>query len=237
MGSLDTAAAHRASRWAAVVVSSALLLGVAGCGSGSGPTEQADAPVVPAGQDAAQPAVESAGGGAENQPPAETTTDSEALAEFAGVVRPPLAEAARPVRVLMPRLKIDAILDPLRLDSERVLIPPKYGRAGWYAAGPEPGEAGRAVVAGHVDSKTGPDVFAALNRARTGDRIVVKLADGSTLRFVVERVEAHAQKRFPTAQVYGGPKKRAEIRLITCTGDYVNGRYQDNLIVFGTLVR
>lgn len=137
----------------------------------------------------------------------------------------------------MPNLGIDAALDPLHLDAKRVLVPPQYGRAGWYEAGPEPGEAGRAVVAGHVDSKTGPDVFAALHRARKGDRILVELADGSTVRFVVDRVEAHAQDNFPTARVYGGPKRRAELRLITCTGAYVGGRYQENLIVFATLIR
>lgn len=226
---------------------SGLLLGLTtGCGSESDPAEQAraESPVASAEQDAAQPAVErpakpqaGAETPAEPEAEAESTTDAGSLPEFAGVVRPPLSEAPRPVRVLMPRLNIDAALDPLRLDAKRVLVPPKYGRAGWYAAGPEPGEAGRAVVAGHVDSKTGPDVFAALSRARKGDRIVVKLADGSTLRFSVDRVEAHSQKNFPTSQVYGGPKKRAEIRLITCTGAYVNGRYQDNLIVFGTLTR
>ncbi|MBA3744582.1 MAG: class F sortase [Sporichthya sp.] len=135
----------------------------------------------------------------------------------------------------MPRLEIDAALDPLHLDAKRVLVPPAYGRAGWYQAGPEPGEAGRSVIAGHVDSKTGPDVFAALARARKGDRIVVKLADGSMVRFVVDRVETHPQDEFPTAQVYGGQKRRPELRMITCTGAYVGGRYQDNLIVFATL--
>ena len=220
---------------------SGLVLGLTtGCGPEFQPADQARAasPGVSAERGAAQPQAElEAELAAQPQRPAEAEVSPATGGEVAGAARPPLAEAAPPVRVQMPRLNIDAALDPLHLDAKRVLVPPKYGRAGWYAAGPEPGEAGRAVVAGHVDSKTGPDVFAALSRARKGDRIVVKLADGSTLRFAVDRVEAHSQKNFPTSQVYGGPKKRAEIRLITCTGAYVNGRYQDNLIVFGTLIR
>lgn len=155
------------------------------------------------------------------------------------VAAAPRGDLARPTRILLPRLGIDAALDPLYLNQKRVLVPPRYGRAGWYKAGPEPGEGGRAVIAGHVDSKTGPDVFAALDRARRGDRILVRLADGSTVRFAVERVEQHAQSRFPTARVYGGPTSHAKLRLITCTGAYdrARGRYLDNLIVFATLVR
>ena len=188
---------------------------VAGCGGGDDPVQSVAA-----------------------APPAGTTTKAEVRSDASrAVAAAPSGDVARPVRVRIPELNIDAALDPLHLDAKQVLVPPEYGRAGWYEDGPEPGEAGRAVVAGHVDSKTGPDVFAALHRARKGDRILVKLADGSTVRFAVDRVETHAQDDFPTAQVYGGPRQRAELRLITCTGAYVGGRYQDNLIVFATRIR
>ncbi|WP_367186672.1 class F sortase [Sporichthya sp.] len=103
----------------------------------------------------------------------------------------------------IPRLGIDATLQPLHLGPNGELVPPDYGKAGWYKAGPEPGEPGepgRAVVAGHVDSKTGPDVFAALRNARPGDRIRVRLADGSTVTFVVSAVETHPRSRFPTSR-------------------------------------
>lgn len=145
----------------------------------------------------------------------------------------PTADVARPLDVRIPRLGIDAVLDPLRLDSAGALRPPAYGRAGWYAAGPEPGEIGRAVIAGHLDSKSGPDVFAALRGARRGDRVLVRLADGSTVPFVVYAREVHPQTDFPTARVYGDDR-RPELRLITCAGRYdrARGGYQDNLIVF-----
>lgn len=150
-----------------------------------------------------------------------------------------LAEAPRPVRVRVPALRIDAAMQPLLRDGTGVLVPPEYGRAGWYEAGPEPGELGRAVIAGHVDSRTGPDVFVNLRRASAGDRVLVDLADGSTLTFVVDSVGLYAKDEFPTARVYGGTHRRAEVRLITCGGPYLRsqGGYQDNVVVFGHLVR
>ena len=57
-------------------------------------------------------------------------------------------------------MSISAKLAPLHLGATGELVPPAYGVAGWYRAGPEPGELGRSVIAGHVDSRDGPDVFA-----------------------------------------------------------------------------
>lgn len=145
-----------------------------------------------------------------------------------------LVDAAEPVAVRVPRLGISAGLAPLVLDAARELMPPPYGTAGWYRRGPEPGEAGRAVIAGHVDSRSGPDVFYSLRQARRGDRIVVDLADGTRVPFVVQRVGSYPKAEFPTTSVYGGPRKLAELRLITCGGAYDRSRggYQDNVVVF-----
>ncbi len=166
--------------------------------------------------------------------PARSATAKEPDAVWA----PGMPDAPTPRRVALRRLGIDAALDPLVLDGTRELLPPEYGRAGWYENGPEPGEPGRVVIAGHVDSKTGPDVFAALARARPGDRIEIKLADGSSVTYRVRAVEVHPRNDFPTDRVYGGPGERAELRLITCTGKYdrARGGYQDNVVVFAELV-
>ena len=145
------------------------------------------------------------------------------------------AQEGDPVRVRMPRLKIDAGMQVLEIDRvTSELAPPDYGTAGWYKAGPEPGEPGRAVVAGHRDSAKGPDVFHPLQKARKGDKIVVDTAEGEKVTFVVTGVELHRRDAFPTDRVYGGPRKAAELRLITCGGKYVKskGGYQSNVIVF-----
>ncbi|GAA0632830.1 class F sortase [Sporichthya brevicatena] len=146
-------------------------------------------------------------------------------------------QVADPARVAVPRLGISAALSPLSLGADGELIPPDYGSAGWYRNGPEPGETGRAVIAGHVDSRTGPDVFADLRNARPGDRIVVDLVDGTAQEFVVDDVGLYAKSAFPTADVYG-PSTERELRLITCGGEYDRDRggYQSNVVVFAHAV-
>ena len=179
------------------------------------------------------------GGSASDVPIAAATTPVVATSAPTPLPSPtPARQLARPVQVRIPRLGIDARMDPLHTDTAGALVPPRYGRAGWYAAGPEPGEPGRAVIAGHVDSRSGPDVFAALRGAHRGDRVVVRLADGSVRTFLVYASEEYAKTAFPTARVYGGKRNQAELRLITCAGPYDRSRggYQDNLLVFARLL-
>ena len=108
--------------------------------------------------------------------------------------------------------------------------------AGWYEAGPEPGESGAAVIAGHVDTDVAPDVFYGLGDALPGQRIRVRLQDGTTLRFRVTAVGQFPRDHFPTKRVYGHTD-RPELRLITCGGDFdpVAGHYKDNFVVFASL--
>ncbi|MGL5810906.1 MAG: class F sortase [Nocardioides sp.] len=153
----------------------------------------------------------------------------------ASVDAPTPMAVAPPESVSVPARGIDARLDPLELDSDGVLTPPAYGRAGWYSDGPEPGESGAAVIAGHLDSRAGPDVFAALSRVRPGDRIVIHRTDRTVVRFQVTRVKQYPQGRFPSRQVYADTE-HAELRMITCAGAYdrTEGRYTNNLVVFAT---
>ena len=78
-----------------------------------------------------------------------------------------------------------------------------FGRAGWFAEGPAPGQVGPAVIAGHVDSRTGPAVFYRLHELRPGQAVLIERADGSRLRFVVERARSYPKEGFPTAAVFG----------------------------------
>lgn len=145
---------------------------------------------------------------------------------------------ADPESVSLPALDISATLQPLVLDAKGRLNPPEYGVAGWYEAGPEPGESGSAVIAGHVDSKAGPDVFARLGEAKRGQRIDVELSDGGTVTFRVSEIAQFPTREFPTRRVYGDIGQPV-LRLITCGGAYdrVAGRYEDNVVVFAELVR
>jgi sortase (surface protein transpeptidase) len=94
------------------------------------------------------------------------------------------------------------------------------------------------VIAGHVDSTHGPAVFYRLGRLRRGAQVRVLRADGRVARFTVDRVDRFAKDAFPTVQVYGNTTNRAELRLITCGGDFDRrtGHYVDNVVAFAHLV-
>jgi hypothetical protein len=147
---------------------------------------------------------------------------------------PAEAQAPTPVRLRIPAIGVDAPLGPLDVDPAGVLPPPAANdAAGWWRAGPEPGEPGAAVIAGHVDSRTGPAVFFRLREVGPGDEILVDRADGSTAVFTAREVQRHGKDAFPTATVYArGPD--AELRLVTCGGefDHARHRYRENVIVF-----
>jgi sortase (surface protein transpeptidase) len=147
--------------------------------------------------------------------------------------------AADPIRVRVPSIGIDAPIDPLTVNAEGVLPPPSsFHRAGWWRAGPEPGERGAAVIVGHVDSYRGPAVFFRLPTMRTGAKIFVDRADGSTVVFAEQRIARRPKDAFPTNSVYGRTTD-AQLRLITCGGrfDQVKRRYLDDVIVFARRIR
>lgn len=140
---------------------------------------------------------------------------------------------ALPVRVRLPAIGLDAPLAAVRTRDDGTLAPPDTtATAGWFADGPRPGETGPAVLAAHVDWAGEAAAFARLTDARPGDEILVQRADGSTGRFTVTAVERHAKGDFPTADVYG-PAPGAELRLITCGGEFdrASGSYRENVIV------
>jgi sortase (surface protein transpeptidase) len=142
-----------------------------------------------------------------------------------------------PVRVEIPRIGVDSSLDRLgRAPNGTVQEPSRWDVAGWYAPGPRPGDPGSAVILGHVDSKRGPAVFFRLRELRRGDEVRVRRADGSLVRFVVERTEQFPKQRFPTDDVYY-PTLTPGLRLVTCGGlfDRRTGHYRSNLIIFATM--
>ncbi|WP_329150911.1 class F sortase [Streptomyces sp. NBC_01456] len=93
----------------------------------------------------------------------------------------------------------------------------------WYAAGPQPGEAGAALLVGRAGgdrgSGAGPLTVRRLTGLKPGQRVEVRRADGSTARFTVEDVQLYDHDRFDPHRAYapheGG---RSELRLIVDDG-------------------
>ncbi|NBE79497.1 class F sortase [Micromonospora rubida] len=148
---------------------------------------------------------------------------------------------ATPAQITIPAIHVHADLVPVGASATGELEVPPPDRptvAGWYRLGVSPGEAGNAVIVGHVDSReTGPAVFYALSRLQPGDRIHVTRSDARTATFTVDGIGSYPKTRFPTDLVYGaGTAPR--LRLITCGGrfDEHTRSYLDNVVVFATLL-
>ena len=122
---------------------------------------------------------------------------------------------------------------PVGLRPDRSMEVPGTDKAGWYELGPRPGEAGPAVIVGHVDSRSGPAVFFRLGQLRRGDKIVVGQAGGGSRPFLVERVERQAKEALPVERIWNRTNQPV-LRLITCGGsfDRSTGHYRDNIIVY-----
>ena len=142
----------------------------------------------------------------------------------------------RPVSIRIPVIGVDARVVPVGLGPGRTMEVPAVDLAGWYEPGPRPGEAGPAVIVGHVDSRRGPAVFFRLGQLHRGDRIVVGRAKGPPRSFVVERVERQPKQALPAGRIWNDTRQPV-LRLITCGGsfDRASGHYRDNVIVYASL--
>lgn len=146
-------------------------------------------------------------------------------------------EAIRGGGLQIPAIGVSTSLISLGLNADRSMqVPSNFSQAGWYRYSPLPGDPGPAVIAGHVDSRSGPAVFYRLTELSPGDTISVRYADGRAVTFAVDRVEQHPKDAFPHDRVYGdtaGP----ELRLITCGGDFDRSQnsHRDNVIVYASV--
>jgi sortase family protein len=119
-----------------------------------------------------------------------------------------------PVRIVIPRLGVDAQIVPLGLERGELRLPADARQAGWYRRGTSPGEPGSAVIVGRAGPpEGGHPIFAGLDRLTPGDAVQVVRADGATASFAVERVE--------TASGEAGlhdPGGEVQLRLVAAYG-------------------
>jgi hypothetical protein len=226
---MPSATRARPRRLPLALLTAGLVLALGGCAGQGGTTAGSGA------QPPATPALDPPAGSfdAPATPPTAPGFEVGDLPERLAVPGP----AAPPVRVVIPAIGVATDLTRLGLEPDGTMaVPDDFHQAGWFAQGPAPGQPGPAVIAGHVDSRTGPAVFYRLRELRAGHVIHITRADGTRLRFVVESARSYPKTSFPTAAVFG-PVPSAALRLITCGGDFdrTSRSYHDNLVVFAHL--
>ncbi|MFC5721064.1 class F sortase [Streptomyces gamaensis] len=193
---------------AAAVLTGALGVGLAACGSGSG----SPAPDVKVSNAAAAP-------DGRNAAPMERSRPTGLRIPSAGV-------------------EAKSMLDLGMGADQELEVPPvdKANEPGWWTGGVTPGEKGVAVIVAHYDTAKGPALMRNIAKVRVGDTIEVPRADGSTAKFKVREIQEVNKKDFPTDKVYG-PTDRPELRLLTCGGPIKDGHRTDNIILYADLVK
>lgn len=156
----------------------------------------------------------------------------------AATTRPATPVAAEqgpaPVRLEVPALGVDTAVDPVGVEPDgQMTIPAEVDRVGWYRFGPAPGDAGSAVIAGHVDDREqGLGAMAPLREAEVGAEIVVTEAAGTAQRWQVVSRELIQKQVLPLDRLFArdGPPR---LTLITCGGPFLPefASYRDNVVV------
>jgi hypothetical protein len=155
----------------------------------------------------------------------------------------------RPVHLRIPAIGLDWPVVPVGRDVTGAMNTPQgpenapsWHEGFWWQYGYLVGQAGNAVIAGHVDDVQGDlTPFASISRLQPGDAIYVQTDRGDTLRFVVTRVATVDNPvggpDDPTIAAIFGPSLTPNLNLVTCTGEWVGNEFAQRLVVYSTLAQ
>lgn len=142
-----------------------------------------------------------------------------------------------PLRITIPAINVDTAVEHVGKDAQGNMdVPKDANNVAWYELGYKPGENGNAVIAGHLDTKTGSAIFYRLNDLRVGDDLTVVTDQNKKLVFTVIKKQIYTAESFPIPTVFG-PASTPLLNLITCAGvfDRTSEHYLDRVVVFTQL--
>lgn len=145
-------------------------------------------------------------------------------------------KVAPPIRLKIPKIKVNTTLEHVGLTSEGAMdIPKSPDKAAWFNLGPRPGEIGSAVIDGHYGVwKNGKKtVFNNLNKLRKGDKVYTIDEKGSVITFVVRESKSY-NSEMDADDVFISGDGKSHLNLITCEGVWnkVTQSYPRRLVIF-----
>jgi len=152
-------------------------------------------------------------------------------------VPPVRTPAFMPNRLLIPSVRLDAPVEPVGvLPNGQMGVPKSTATVGILANGVVPGQKGNALIAGHVDSYTGPAVFYPLKKLKAGDPVLISNENNEFLIFKVVAVESYRTADAPLDKIFGDTDE-ARLNLITCTGKYNRQKreHEKRLVIYTRL--
>jgi sortase A len=134
----------------------------------------------------------------------------------------------------IPAINVDTAIEYTGLTAKGDMTPPgSPNTVGWYKYGAIPGDAGSAVIAGHVVGPKGePAVFARLNKLQKGDLLLVVDGKNQTASFVVRQIRTYNQEEQHNEVFNSGAG--THLNIITCAGEWNSSQrhYLERLVVF-----
>ncbi|MBI4226014.1 class F sortase [Candidatus Roizmanbacteria bacterium] len=151
----------------------------------------------------------------------------------------PTPTIVQPASVSIPKIQVAAPIEPVGTDENgKMQLPQDINVVGWYSLGSKPGEAGNAVIAGHLDSATGEGaIFYNLKIVEPGDEIIITDQTGKENRFTVTDKVIYPYDQVPIDKVFGKSSQK-RLNLITCTGAWnpLEKNYSHRTIIFSQLL-
>lgn len=147
-------------------------------------------------------------------------------------------ESVVPVEIKIDAIQLDTVVDEMGYtESGGMEVPDNGEETGWFSPGFKPGQQGNAVIAGHVNDRSGPAVFYHLDKLRPGDLIEVTGEDGEAVIFEMESSASYPYDDAPIQQIFGASNDRM-LQLITCTGEFDKdaGTHRERLVVTASAV-
>jgi len=143
-----------------------------------------------------------------------------------------------PQTIEIPSIGVKAVVQPTGvLENGEMGVPDDPDEVGWFEPGYKVGAKGHSVIAGHVDSTTGPAIFYELENVEVGEQVIVTDADGREMVFEVVEKVSYKTEEAPIREIFG-PSSGQLLNLITCTGTFNRdvGSHDQRLVVTTKLV-
>ena len=140
-----------------------------------------------------------------------------------------------PVRLRIPKIKVDANFENVGLTAQGAVdVPKDFTNVAWYNLSSIPGEKGSAVITGHYGRKNGrSSVFDNLHKLRVGDELSVEDEKGKSISFKVREIRRYTQDS-SALDVFNQKDEGSHLNLITCEGTWEKElkSYSSRLVIF-----
>ncbi|WP_135503599.1 class F sortase [Planococcus koreensis] len=143
----------------------------------------------------------------------------------------------KPESLKIPAIGVNTSVQHLgTTENGEMAVPDDIDEVSWFSPGYQPGQNGRAVIAGHVDGIDGPAVFWDLSELQPGDEITVE-GEGRQLIYKVHTMESVPLDEADVPNIFGYSSS-PELVLITCSGtyDFSRGTREERLVVYASYV-